>query len=95
MAAYLFADINVTDPARFDDYRGKVAPLVEKYGGKYLVRGGHHETVEGDWSPNRLVVIEFEDLDRAKAFYFSAEYAPVMEIRKQASNGNVLIVEGA
>lgn len=95
MAAYLFADINVTDPAKFDDYRGKVAPLVEKYGGKYLVRGGSHETVEGDWSPNRLVVIEFEDLDRAKAFYFSTEYAPVMEIRKQASTGNVLIVEGA
>lgn len=95
MAAYLFADINVNDPARFDDYRGKVAPLVEKYGGKYLVRGGGYEKVEGDWSPNRLVVIEFEDLDRAKAFYFSAEYAPVMEIRKQASTGNVLIVEGA
>ena len=72
-----------------------MAPLVEKYGGKYLVRGGGYEKVEGDWSPNRLVAIEFEDLDRAKAFYFSAEYAPVMEIRKQSSTGNVLIVEGA
>ena len=95
MAAYLFADINVTDPARFDEYRGKVAPLVEKYGGTYLVRGGDFEAVEGGWSPGRLVVIEFENLERAKAFYFSAEYAPVMEIRKQASTGNVLIVEGA
>ncbi len=95
MAAYLFADINVTDTAAFDDYRGKVGPLVEKYGGKYLVRGGNSEKVEGDWSPTRLVVIEFENMERAKAFYFSGEYKPVMEIRKRASTGNVLLVDGA
>ena len=95
MAAYLFADINVTDTAAFDDYRGKVGPLVEKYGGKYLVRGGNSEKVEGDWSPARLVVIEFENMERAKAFYFSSEYKPVMEIRKRASTGNVLLVDGA
>ena len=95
MAAYLFADINVTDAATFDDYRGKVGPLVEKYGGKYLVRGGGHETVEGDWSPKRLVVIEFESMEQAKKFYFSDEYKPVMDIRKSASTGNVLLVDGA
>jgi uncharacterized protein (DUF1330 family) len=95
MAAYLFAEINVTDTATFDAYRQKVGPLVEKFGGKYLVRGGGYEKVEGDWSPQRLVVIEFEDLERAKAFYFSEEYKPVMAIRKSASTGNVLLVEGS
>ena len=94
MAAYLFADIDVTDPAAFDEYRGKVAPLVEKYGGKYLVRGGASETVEGPWSPARLVVIEFESVAKAREFYFSEDYKPVMDIRLRASNGSVLIVEG-
>ena len=94
MAAYLFADINVTDPARFDDYRGKVAPLVEKYGGKYLVRGGGYEKVEGDWSPNRLVVIEFETLARAKEWYYSPEYAGPMKLRHESANTNVVFAEG-
>ena len=58
MAAYVIADIEVTDPAAFEEYRQKVAPLIAKYGGKYLVRGGVSETLEGDWAPNRLVVLE-------------------------------------
>ena len=95
MSAYVVADIDVTNPAAFDEYRALVAPLVAKYGGKYLVRGGAYEKVEGNWAPKRVVIIEFESLERAKEFYYSDDYNPVMDIRKRASISNVLIVEGA
>ncbi len=95
MAAYVIADIEVTDPAAFEEYRQKVAPLVAKYGGKYLVRGGPTETVEGDWVPKRPVVLEFENMDRAKDFYHGEEYRPVMAIRTKATVSKLVIVEGA
>ena len=95
MAAYVIADIEVTDPTAFEEYRQKVAPLVAKYGGKYLVRGGASEAVEGDWVPNRLVVLEFENMDRLKEFYHGEEYRPVMAIRTKSTVSKVVIVEGA
>ena len=81
MAGYIIADIDVTDPAGFEEYRQKVSPMIAKWGGKYLVRGGSMETVEGEWAPKRLVVLEFESLERAKEFYRSEDYRPVMELR--------------
>ncbi len=95
MAAYIIADIDVTDPAGFEEYRQKVSPMIAKWGGKYLVRGGPMETVEGDWAPKRLVVLEFESLERAKEFYSSEEYRLVMEIRHKTAVSNLVIVEGA
>ena len=95
MSAYVIADIDVTDPVAFEEYRGLVAPLVAKFGGKYLVRGGPYEKVEGNWAPKRVVIIEFESLDRAKEFYYSDDYGPMMNIRKKATVSNVLIVDGA
>ncbi len=95
MAAYVIADIQVTDPVAFEEYRQKVAPLVAKYGGKYVVRGGASETVEGDWVPHRLVVLEFENMDRLKEFYHGEEYRQVMAIRTKATVSKVVIVEGA
>ena len=95
MAAYIIADIDVTDPAGFEEYRQRVSPMIAKWGGKYLVRGGPMETVEGDWAPKRLVVLEFESLERAKEFYRSEEYRPVMEIRHKTAVTNLVIVEGA
>ena len=95
MSAYVIVDIEVTDPEAYEDYRRQVPPLVTKYGGKYLVRGGAFEILEGDWTLNRLVVIEFPSIKAAKEFYDSEEYSPVKAIRLKATNSNLVLVEGA
>ena len=94
MAAYFIAQLEVTDPAGFEEYRKLVGPLVDKYEGKYVVRGGAIETMEGDWSPKRLVIIEFENPDKAKAWHDSDEYRPVMELRHRTAVTSAIIVEG-
>ena len=95
MAAYVIADIEVTDPAGFEEYRQLVGPQVAAYGGKYVVRGGESETVEGDWSPGRIVIIEFESMEKLKAWYESDDYRPVMAKRFSSANSKLVIVEGA
>jgi len=95
MAAYLIADLEITDPAGFEEYRQLVAPQVAAYGGKYVVRGGALETVEGDWSPGRIVILEFESMEKLKAWYGSDDYRPVMFKRHSSANSKVVIVEGA
>ena len=94
MAAYVIVDIEVTDPSAYEEYRKLVPPLVAKYGGKYLVRGGDLESMEGDWAPKRLAVLEFESVDRAKEFYYSKDYEPVKQIRLKATNSKMVMVEG-
>jgi uncharacterized protein (DUF1330 family) len=95
MAAYVIADVDVTDSARFEEYRRQVSPTIEKYGGRYLVRGGATEKVEGQWDPKRLVILEFDSMERAKAWYHSQEYEGPMQIRHQSASTNVVFVEGA
>ena len=77
MSAYVIVDIEVTDPEAYEDYRSQVPALVAKHGGKYLVRGGPFEILEGDWSLNRLIVLEFPSMEAAKEFYDSEEYRPL------------------
>jgi len=95
MAAYLVADIDVTDTAGYDEYRKQVAATVEKYGGRFVVRGGGPEKLEGSWSPKRIVVLEFPTMDALKRWYHSPEYKPLIALRQKASRGNVIAVEGA
>ena len=95
MPGYLIADIDVTDPVAYQEYAKLTPAIIAKYGGKFLVRGGEAEVVEGTWNPNRLVVLEFESLERAKEFYRSEEYRPVMEIRHKTAVSNLVFVEGA
>ncbi|MEE9161876.1 MAG: DUF1330 domain-containing protein [Candidatus Neomarinimicrobiota bacterium] len=95
MAAYVIADVDVTDPEAYEEYRRLVPPIVAQYGGKYLVRAGRLEKFEGDWTPKRLVVLEFDSLERAKQWYESEEYKPVREIRFKAAISKLLIEEGA
>ena len=95
MAAYVLVDIEVTDQETYDDYRRQVPPLVEKYGGKYLVRGGNLEILEGDWLPKRLIVLEFPSVEKAKEFYGSEEYRPLKALRIKATNSKMVLVEGA
>ena len=94
MAAYAIADVEVTDPAKFQEYVSQVPATVEKYGGKYRVRGGAIEKAEGDWEPSRMVVIEFESMGQLKKWYHSQEYSGPMQLRHQSANANVLFVEG-
>ena len=94
MPGYVIGNINVTDPDAFEEYRGMVPATVAAYGGKYLVRGGVADVVEGDWTPNRLVVLEFESVERAREWYNSPEYTPAKAVRLKASTGDLLFVEG-
>jgi uncharacterized protein (DUF1330 family) len=91
---YLFANITVTDSERYQDYRRQVLPVVEQYGGRFLVRGGAVEKLEGADALDRLVVIEFQSVDAARSFYRSPEYAPLLTLREQATRSQVVIVEG-
>jgi len=94
MPGYVIGNINVTDPDAFEEYRGMVPATIVAYGGKYLVRGGVADVVEGDWTPNRLVVLEFESVERAREWYNSPEYTPAKAVRLKASTGDLLFVEG-
>lgn len=94
MTAYLIADVDVRDTAAYEAYRSQVPGVIEQYGGRYLVRGGAAQQVEGDRIPNRLVVLEFPDMAALKRFYDSPEYEPVKAMRMQAAHCEVLLVEG-
>jgi uncharacterized protein (DUF1330 family) len=95
VAAYVILDIDVNDPARYDEYKKMGPPTVSAYGGKYLVRGGKVEVADGEWRPKRLVVLEFPSVAQAKAWLNSPEYAPARKLRKSAARTNLVIVEGA
>ena len=94
MPAYVIADVTVTDPPAREAYRKQVPATLAKYGGRFLVRGGAHQTVEGDWKPARLVVIEFPSLADAQRWYDSEEYRGPKALRMRAGRTNVLIVDG-
>ena len=94
MAAYLVVDIDVTNPAQFEAYK-KLAPgAIAKFGGRYLIRGGAYEAIEGNWKPQRLTVVEFESMEQAKAFYNSPEYQAAIKARAGAANMKMLLVQG-
>lgn len=95
MAAYLIADTRLTDPEAYETYKSLARPLAESYGGEYVVRGGAMTVAESDlWAPARLVVIRFPSMERAEAFYRSAEYGEVLKIGRAAAERTVVIVEG-
>ncbi len=94
MPAYLIAQIDVRDPAGFEDYRTRVAPVIEMYGGRYLVRTGELERLEGAEQHRRLVILEFPSMDAAQGFYRSADYAPLLRQRQASAASNIALVEG-
>lgn len=95
MSAYVIAEVDVTDPKIYDEYRRLVPATVEQYGGRFAVRGGAVETKEGGWSPPRIVVLEFPSMERARAWYHSPEYARALALRLRAAKAKVILVEGA
>lgn len=94
MPAYVLADVTVTDLPAMEEYRKQVPATLAKYGGRFLVRGGAHQTVEGDWKPTRLVVIEFPSLADAQRWYDSEEYRALKALRMRAGRTSVVIVDG-
>jgi uncharacterized protein (DUF1330 family) len=94
MPAYFIVDNEVTDPAGFEEYRKQVPGTVEKYGGKFLVRGGQMQTLEGDWKPKRIVVTEFPSIEQARRWYDSEEYRALKALRLRTARGSVVLVEG-
>jgi uncharacterized protein (DUF1330 family) len=92
--AYVIGEVNVTDPATYKTYAEKTSPIVAKFGGIYIARGGQTVPVEGAGPAGRIVVIEFPSLAAAKAFEASAEYLKVAPIRQRSSTGRFFIVEG-
>ena len=94
MSAYVVVDVEVTDPAEFDVYRQQVPASLARYGGRYIVRGGESETLEGRWAPKRVVILEFPDRAAAKAWWSSDEYAAAKALRQRCARTELIIVDG-
>ena len=94
MKVYLIAHIEVTNPELMEKYRELVPKIVAKYQGKYLVRGGDSEILEGDYFKHRIVLLEFPSRQQANNFYNSEDYAPVKMLRIEAGNNSIVLVEG-
>jgi uncharacterized protein (DUF1330 family) len=94
MSAYIIVNIEVNDPAAYEEYKAKVPAVIRKHGGEYLVRGGQFSIVEGDWKPSRLVLLRFPDVSSAQAFDEDPEYQPLKALRHRAATTDMVIVEG-
>ena len=95
MPAYIIVQVEVTDPEAYKKYAAQVPPILEQYGGEFIVRGGDMEILEGEWAYPRVVVIKFPDMERAKAWQAAPEYEAPKALRQSASRGNMIVVEGA
>lgn len=95
MAGYVILDVSVTDPALFAQYKEMAPPSVAAYGGRYVVRGGDTQVMEGDWSPQRVVILEFESVSVARQWLESPEYSEARALRQRSAEANVIIVDGA
>jgi uncharacterized protein (DUF1330 family) len=94
MPAYVIADVQVTDPAGYEPYRPLAAASIARFGGRFVVRGGRADLLEGSPEPKRVVVIEFPDADTAHRWYYSDEYQQALKIRQANSTARVILVEG-
>ena len=95
MAAYFVVDIQeITDPQLYAEYREGVGATLEQYEGKFLVRGGAYETIEGDWQSQRLVILEFADVEHFKRWYNSPEYSELLKMRHKASTARAVVIQG-
>ncbi|MFN2438419.1 MAG: DUF1330 domain-containing protein [Chitinophagaceae bacterium] len=94
MPAYVIVEVNIHDPKGYEEYKKLTPASIAAYGGKFLVRGGKTETIEGDWTPERIVVVEFPDVEVAKKWWSSPEYAPAKNIRHNTAKTKMILVEG-
>ncbi len=94
MPAYVVVQIAVKDAKTYERYKQLAPPSIAVYGGRYVVRGGTTEALEGDWQPTRLVILEFPTAEQARAWWASAEYAPAKSLRQACASTEMLLVEG-
>jgi uncharacterized protein (DUF1330 family) len=93
-AYYVLVDVEIRDVARYRTYMDRVRPALERAGGRYLVRGGEHKVYEGDWTPSRLVVLEFPSQEAWESFYYGPAYAGIKKVREEVSSGRMVGVHG-
>ncbi len=94
MPAYVIVEVDVTDPAGYDDYKKMVPASLAAYDGKFVVRGGACETLEGSWQPPRIVVLEFASVARAKQWWASDEYRVAKALRQRVADSEMIVIEG-
>jgi uncharacterized protein (DUF1330 family) len=94
MAAYIIADVEVTDPAKYEGYKKLTPDAIAKHGGRFIARGGQTVTLEGNWKPGRVVIIEFPTFEQARNFYTSVEYTAARRARAGAANFKMIVVDG-
>lgn len=94
MPAYIIVEVDIHDPVQYEDYKKLTPASLLPYNGKFIVRGGAAETLEGDWEPKRIVVLEFPSAERAKEWWGSSEYAPAKALRQRTSTTRMIVVEG-
>ena len=94
MPAYVVVDIQVHDPEGYEEYKRLAPPSIAAHGGRYLARGGRTDVLEGDWSPSRLVILQFDDLDQARKWLHSAEYGAARALRHKTATTSMVVIEG-
>jgi uncharacterized protein (DUF1330 family) len=94
MPAYIISDVTVKDREAYEAYRRRAAPSIARYGGRYLARGGAIESLEGNWTPHIIVIVEFPDLESARTWYRSPEYAATLAFRDAGLSRNLVLVDG-
>ena len=94
MAAYLIANVDIKDGEKIKEYLKATPAIIRQFGGKFLVRGGDFEICEGDWNPKRLVVVEFESMQKAREFYNSPEYKAIIDLRQSSAYTEWVFVDG-
>ena len=94
MPAYVIVEVAITDPVAYEEYKKLTPASVTAYDGRFVVRGGKTISIEGDWNPERIVVLEFPDMERAKEWWNSEQYTIAKEIRHAAAKSRMLFVEG-
>lgn len=94
MPAYVISEVEILDRGLIDEYRLLAQATIAKYGGRYIVRGGAVETIEGDWTPKYIVIVEFPSMERAREWYDSPEYAEALKVRQHALKRRLILVDG-
>ena len=94
MAAYIVVEVNIIKPERYEEYKAMATASIKKYGGKYIVRGGNSELIEGDQPLHRIVILEFESMEQGLAWYHSEDYKEGRELRNAITESRMYIVEG-
>lgn len=94
MSAFVIVDVSIHDNSIYNEYKKLTPAAVAAHGGKFVVRGGEAETLEGDWNPERIVVLEFPTMEQAKTWWHSSEYSEAKSLRQQAATTRMIVVPG-